>query len=965
MLVLVLSACSDAGSNAEATATAGNSGSDTVSVEQIEVQMLESFPVQVNVIARGQLPDACAFVERADQSRQGDRFEVSLTLARRPDARCAPMATPFEHTIALDVVGLAAGQYTVHVNGVEGSFELQMDNELTDAMSLLDWQGYGVWGDEDATRCKTLQIGADGQVAMGYCGEALTTTSFDRPEFEEMVDRLAPFELKTPTDDLVFQGRGQIAGPEWQRAVLAWVHWTFGESWAGRACAACRTALSWHLGPLSPEPTTSSAGSSQCAHLTVLDHGYAYAEVRPCEGGPLQTQTNGWLETAEWVQLDEWLYGRAALYSGDNYLAGLGSQSMTEAESAQLEALARSIYARLTGSPLPELGGSINGWVWHDLCALGPDGQPGPTAPLPGCVDDPNGARRADGIKESHEPPIDGVKVQLGSGACPSLGLAEAITVDSDLSYTFTGLDAGTYCVSIDPLQEPNLSRLVPGGWTYPTMEDGTASVTVVLNQGENRFDVNFGWDYQFLPAWSMPLDSPQVGAFLNQLRETVQRRDAIQLPTLLGNTFMLAGWRSEGTAYAPDAAVEQLLTNYVGQDTVLKFDANKDLSALLGGSDPLTILRADVFGVNAIYASGWGLTGQDEVILYLAPRPDGSPYWYGVLIGSGGFAAQDLTLPPDGGAAASCPAPAADTRRLTHTRHGYCLLYPSAYKVEKPNADETDLVIGSLLNVQDPRVNIVVELANGRSADEMADARLAELAGFDVERSRTMVGGVEAVVLDKLPGQEINRQVWFAQDGRLYHLTFMPADESLGETYARMEALYTLITGSFTFIPASDVVVPGSDCLEATADTQPLTFEAYNFCMLYPTGYDVDEPTANQIVFYVGSLLNVEHPKLFIEVGDAGGRTAEQVTGDLAAEVEASMPGYVVERTFGLTLGYEPAWVLENMPGQDISRQAVVVHDGRLYKLTFVPASPDAGPVYAEMEQLYTVLVNSFRFLR
>jgi hypothetical protein len=75
-------------------------------------------------------------------------------------------------------------------------------------------------------------------------------------------------------------------------------------------------------------------------------------------------------------------------------------------------------------------------------------------------------------------------------------------TVATDLSYSFNGLSAGTYCVSIDPLQEQNKPILLPGNWTYPSLTfDGPASTTVELQAGENKFDVNFGWDYQFLPA--------------------------------------------------------------------------------------------------------------------------------------------------------------------------------------------------------------------------------------------------------------------------------------------------------------------------------------------------------------------------------------------------------------------------------------------------------------------------------
>lgn len=311
------------------------------------------------------------------------------------------------------------------------------------------------------------------------------------------------------------------------------------------------------------------------------------------------------------------------------------------------------------------------------------------------------------------------------------------------------------------------------------------------------------------------------------------------------------------------------------------------------------------------------------------------------------------------------CPAATADTRLLTDEAGGYCLLYPTEYTVERPNADEIDLVIGSLLNVQDPRVSIVVQAADGRSAEQMADGFLAAVDGFDVTRTSTTVAGVEAAVLDNLPGQEVNRQVWFVRDGRAFQMVFTPADEGLGESYTQMEALYELVTDSFAVFSPLNEVTPGSDCLEPNADEQLLTYQTYNFCVLHPTGYDVDEGVENQVALYVGSLMDVEHPKAFINVEGAAGRTAEQAADEKVSGIETAIPGYTVERTFGLSVGYEPAWVLENVPGQDISRQAFVVHAGQLYTFIFVPADPSAGDVYAQMEELFTTVVNSFRFLK
>ena len=159
----------------------------------------------------------------------------------------------------------------------------------------------------------------------------------------------------------------------------------------------------------------------------------------------------------------------------------------------------------LVWPPQPDpMTGSISGWVWHDECIPGVDGGPGPTSPPPGCIQvgDQIGAYQANGMLDPNELPIAGVVVRLREGDCSATSLTgvtdQVLTIASDLSYTFSGLRSGTYCVSIDALEEPNLPQLVPGGWTYPTKADGIIAETITLSSGENRFDVNFGWDHQF-----------------------------------------------------------------------------------------------------------------------------------------------------------------------------------------------------------------------------------------------------------------------------------------------------------------------------------------------------------------------------------------------------------------------------------------------------------------------------------
>lgn len=145
----------------------------------------------------------------------------------------------------------------------------------------------------------------------------------------------------------------------------------------------------------------------------------------------------------------------------------------------------------------PPRNARIGGRVWHDLCAVGGGQGRLPASPSAGCVAG-DGGFRANGLSEANEPGIEGLSVTLGEGTCPSAGLAAAVTDVKGL-YRFNDLDPGTYCVTVDPLQEPNASLLLPGGWTAPAVDHNHFTVTV--RPGEERMDVDFGWDYQFLPA--------------------------------------------------------------------------------------------------------------------------------------------------------------------------------------------------------------------------------------------------------------------------------------------------------------------------------------------------------------------------------------------------------------------------------------------------------------------------------
>ena len=99
-------------------------------VEEIDILTLESFPVQIFVIARGNLPDPCTEISEVLQEREGDIFFITIK-TYRPPGPCIQVLAPFEKIIPLDVYGLPAGTYTVDVNGVQAIFDLEIDNILS------------------------------------------------------------------------------------------------------------------------------------------------------------------------------------------------------------------------------------------------------------------------------------------------------------------------------------------------------------------------------------------------------------------------------------------------------------------------------------------------------------------------------------------------------------------------------------------------------------------------------------------------------------------------------------------------------------------------------------------------------------------------------------------------------------------------------------------------------------------
>jgi hypothetical protein len=100
-----------------------------VTVETV-VPAVEESPgsIAVSLTVSGYKSVPCTVLQDAAIIRTGTHFSVVLAESvLGPAESCIAVIDPFELEVPLEVSGLAAGGYTVDVNGVAGSFELASD----------------------------------------------------------------------------------------------------------------------------------------------------------------------------------------------------------------------------------------------------------------------------------------------------------------------------------------------------------------------------------------------------------------------------------------------------------------------------------------------------------------------------------------------------------------------------------------------------------------------------------------------------------------------------------------------------------------------------------------------------------------------------------------------------------------------------------------------------------------------
>ncbi len=147
-------------------------------------------------------------------------------------------------------------------------------------------------------------------------------------------------------------------------------------------------------------------------------------------------------------------------------------------------------------------------------------------------------------------------------------------------------------------------------------------------------------------------------------------------LEDLMGDSFIIGTWQSEGRALAPAEAVEELRLNLLPDPAAFRFTDDRSLFPDLGDVDPTKAFGLRVKVVDLVYSAGWSPDGQGEAILAIGLNPEGQ-YWLGMIYAPAGF---EIGTGANGG-------PQEGYITYVNEHAGYAFDYPAGWIVQgEPN---------------------------------------------------------------------------------------------------------------------------------------------------------------------------------------------------------------------------------------------------------------------------------------
>lgn len=105
-------------------ASAGNMTPGVAPVDSITINTLESNPVQIQAVIKGNLATPCVTIKDVTQTRDGNTITLTVNTLTKADEVCIDVIQPYEQTVTIDTAGLTAGTYTVVSGEASATFEL-------------------------------------------------------------------------------------------------------------------------------------------------------------------------------------------------------------------------------------------------------------------------------------------------------------------------------------------------------------------------------------------------------------------------------------------------------------------------------------------------------------------------------------------------------------------------------------------------------------------------------------------------------------------------------------------------------------------------------------------------------------------------------------------------------------------------------------------------------------------------
>lgn len=136
---------------------------ESVIVENMSVNVMESSPIQVSVTVQGNLPNGCTTITHSEAMLNVDTFEVHIYTEVNPLAACAEVLTPFEETIPLNVPNWVAGSYKVQAYDKTEKFEITPENATVKEVPASETAC------PETTPDTTLLRQEDKDLKIGYC----------------------------------------------------------------------------------------------------------------------------------------------------------------------------------------------------------------------------------------------------------------------------------------------------------------------------------------------------------------------------------------------------------------------------------------------------------------------------------------------------------------------------------------------------------------------------------------------------------------------------------------------------------------------------------------------------------------------------------------------------------------------------------------------------------------------------